>query len=84
MCNYGTCACDVDALKDFEKQDYVQQPCSSASASSVPVDERPHASQSAVGITVSSIKLLRLLLNNKKRRISGQTVNDRAVNADVY
>lgn len=40
----------VEALKDFEKQDFVRQPCSTASASSVAAEEMPSVSRSAVGI----------------------------------
>lgn len=36
-----------EALKDFERQDLVRQPCSTASASSVAVEETPSVSRSA-------------------------------------
>jgi len=40
----------VEALKDFERQDLVRQPCSAASASSVAVEEAPSVSRSDVGV----------------------------------
>ena len=46
------CACDIDALKDFEKHDLVGQPvpCAAVAAPSVAAEQQPSVNRSAVGI----------------------------------
>jgi len=43
------CLCK-DALKDFERHDFVRQPCSATSACSVAVEETSSVNRSAVGV----------------------------------
>ena len=52
----------VEALKDFDRQDFAQQPCSAACASSVTAEELP-TGKSAVGI-------FSLYLNNRAMHVN--------------
>jgi len=60
MCS---CACDVDALKDFERHDVVQHPetCCAAAAYSVAAEEGPSIKRSAVSVAYVSLSKHKIL-----------------------